>query len=113
VKPSFIYVPTADLAGTAGFYRDELGLEEAWREGDDTVAFALPGSDVQVMVSTDPGRYGPMYEVPSARAFAAAHPGLTVVLPLTPIPGGATVGFEDPAGNAFHVFDQAELDQRD
>jgi catechol 2,3-dioxygenase-like lactoylglutathione lyase family enzyme len=107
VKPTFIYIPTDDLAGTVRFYRDDLGLDEAWREGDDTVAFALPDSDVQLMVSTAPGEHGPMYLVPSVAEWMLAHPDLEVVLPLEQIPGGATVGFRDPAGNAFHVFDQA------
>jgi len=109
MKPTFIYLPTDDLDGTVRFYRDDLGLDEAWREGDDTVAFALPDSDVQLMVSTAPGEHGPMYLVPSAAEWVRAHPDLEVVLPLEQIPGGATVGFRDPAGNAFHVFDQAGL----
>jgi hypothetical protein len=31
-------------------YRDELGWEEAWREGDTTVSLKLPGTDVQLML---------------------------------------------------------------
>jgi len=107
VKPAFIYVPTDDLAATAGFYAEELGLDEAWREGDDTIAFALPDSDLQIMVSTAPGGHGPMYQVPSAAQWIAEHPTLEIVVPLEDIPGGATVGFADPAGNAFYIFDQA------
>jgi catechol 2,3-dioxygenase-like lactoylglutathione lyase family enzyme len=110
VIPNFFYIPTTDLEGTAQFYRDRLGLVEAWREGDDTIAFALPGSDIELMVSTSPGGHGAMYLVPSASAFVAEHPELEVVVPLEQIPGGATVGFEDPAGNAFYVFDQADAE---
>ena len=29
MKPTFIYIPTDDLAGTAKFYREVLGLDEA------------------------------------------------------------------------------------
>jgi predicted enzyme related to lactoylglutathione lyase len=108
MKPAFIYVPTDDLAGTARFYAEQLGLEEAWREGDDTIAFALPDSDLQIMVSSAPGNHGPMYQVPSAAEWIREHPDLEVVVPLEEIPGGAVVGFEDPAGNAFYVLDQAE-----
>ena len=32
MKPTFIYLPTDDLDGTVRFYRDDLGLDEAWRE---------------------------------------------------------------------------------
>ena len=109
MKLSYLYTPTRDLAASATFYRDVMGFDEAWREGDDTIAFALPESDVQLMLSSAPGEHGPMYLVPSAAEWVRAHPDLEVVLPLEQIPGGATVGFRDPAGNAFHVFDQAGL----
>lgn len=108
MKPSFIYIPTTDLSGSATFYRDVFGLEEAWREGDDTIAFALPDSDLQLMVSTDPGEQGPMYLVASAEEWMSQHPDLEVALPLEQITGGAVVGFRDPAGNAFYVFDQED-----
>jgi len=107
MKPTFFYVPTDDLAGTARFYADVLGFEESWREGDDTVAFATPDSDLQIMVSSAPGGHGPMYQVASAAEWIREHPGLDIAVPLDDIPGGATVGFTDPAGNAFYVFDQA------
>ena len=108
MKPTFLYVPTDDLEATARFYRDELKLEEAWREGDDTIAFALPSGELQLMVSSAPGGYGPMYLVPSAEEWVREHADLEVAQPLQQIPGGATVGFTDPAGNAFYVFDQEE-----
>jgi len=106
MKPAFVYIPTTDLAGTATFYRDTLGLDEAWREGDDTIAFGLPDSDLQLMVSSAPGEHGVMYLVPSVADWMAAHSELEVVVPLEQIPGGAVVGFRDSAGNAFYVLDQ-------
>jgi hypothetical protein len=108
VKPAFIFVPTTDLAALATFYSRTLRLEEAWREGDDTVAFALPDSEVQLMVSSSPGRQGPMYQVGSLAEWMSAHAELDIVVPLEEIPGGAVVGYNDPAGNAFYVFDQSE-----
>jgi catechol 2,3-dioxygenase-like lactoylglutathione lyase family enzyme len=108
VKPSFIYIPTDDLEALGAFYRDVLGFEEAWREGDDTIAFATPDSDVQLMVSSAPGAQGPMYSVPSTTEWLAAHAELEVVAPLEEIPGGAVVGLRDPAGNAFYVFHQED-----
>jgi predicted enzyme related to lactoylglutathione lyase len=107
MKPAFIFVPTTDLAALAAFYGDTLHLDEAWREGDDTVAFALPDSDVQLMVSSSPGRQGPMYQVESLSEWMRRHDGLEIAVPLEEIPGGAVVGYTDPAGNAFYVFDQA------
>jgi predicted enzyme related to lactoylglutathione lyase len=108
VKPSFIYVPTEDLASTAQFYGNVLGLEEAWREGDDTIAFALLDSELQLMVSTSPGAQGPMYFVPSVTDWVSQHSELEVTVPLENIPGGVVIGFTDPAGNAFYVFDQKD-----
>jgi predicted enzyme related to lactoylglutathione lyase len=108
VKPTFIYVPTYDLKALATFYRDTLGFDEAWREGDDTIAFATTDSDVQLMVSSAPGAQGPMYQVPSASEWLAAHADVEVVTPLEEIPGGAVVGLQDSSGNAFYVFDQEE-----
>jgi len=106
MKPAFIYTPTSDLPASAAFFRDTLGLEEAWREGDDTVAFSLPDSDLQLMVSTSPGSSGPMFLVDSATEWVREHPAVQVVVPFEEIPGGSVVGLHDPDGNAFYVFDQ-------
>src|SRR5690606_39101611 len=38
MKLSYIYVSVPDLKEALVFYRDELGLDEAWREGESTVA---------------------------------------------------------------------------
>ena len=106
MKLTFLVVPVPDLAAALPFYRDELGLDEAWREGDHTVAFQLPDSEVQLMVddeNSDPG--GPMYLVDDLAAFMAAHPGLPVAVPRYEIPGGSVIGYRDPGGNAFYVFD--------
>ncbi|RZS65938.1 hypothetical protein EV187_1647 [Agromyces ramosus] len=104
----FLYVPVADLTSAVAFYRDELGWEEAWRESDDTVAFAVPGSSVQVMVSTAPGSAGPMYEVDDLEAFLASHPSVPRRGDTSEIPDGRVVELEGPGGNAFHVFDQVD-----
>jgi hypothetical protein len=55
MKLEFLFVSTSDLGASLGLYRDGLGFNEVWREGDATVAPALPGSDVQLMLdSHDP-----------------------------------------------------------
>ena len=107
MKLAFVYAPVADLDQGAAFYRDTLGWSEAWRDGDDTVAFAIPGGDVQVMVSTTPQQAGPMYLVDRVADFLAAHPDLPVVVPVFAIPDGVVAGVTDPAGNVLYVFDQA------
>ena len=46
----FSYLPTKDVASALALYRDTLGFHELWREGDDTVALSVPGTEVALMV---------------------------------------------------------------
>lgn len=108
MKLTFWYVPATDLAVETQFYRDHLGLEEAWSEGDDTVAFWMPERDVQVMVSTTPQPGGPMYLVDDVGAWVNAHPEVPVSINRYEIPGGSVAGFASPNGSAFYVFDQPD-----
>ncbi|NRG41065.1 VOC family protein [Rathayibacter sp. VKM Ac-2835] len=108
MKPTYVYLPTDDLTRSSRFYRETLGLEEVWREGDDTVAFALPEDGLQLMLSTAPGAQGVMYRVPSVKQFLDSHEGIVVVSAPERIPGGVVVGLEDASSNAFYVFDQVD-----
>ena len=105
---TYIYVPVTDLASASAFYQGVLNLEEAWRDGDQTVAFHLPGSPVRLMVSTSGKPPGPMYLVPSVQEHLAAHPDLAVGLPVEETPIGWVVGTPDPAGNLSYLFDRAK-----
>jgi len=108
VKLRFLYAPGPSLQELLPFYRDELGLSEAWREGDKTVAFQLPDSDVQVMVVGDEDiAPGPMYQIDSVAEFLKAKPHFKVSLQPREIPDGWVAGVEDPAGNVIYVFDQS------
>ena len=108
MKLTFVFAPVTDLTSALTFYRDTLGWSEAWREGDDTVAFALPDSGVQVMVSREVDQpVGPMYQVDSVADFLAGKPGLRVTVEPRDIPDGTVAGFQDPGGNTLYVFDQA------
>ena len=106
----FIYVPVSELKPTLAFYRDALGWSEAWREGEDTVAFRVPDSPVQVMVAVvstkEPA--GPMYQVPNLAQFLAEHPQMPVVVAQRDIPDGHVIGVTDPAGNVIYLFDQVD-----
>lgn len=104
---SYLFAPVTDLEAAAAFYRDVLGWEETWREGETTIAFAAREGDAQVMLDTTAWPAGPMYLVPDLDAWLAEHAGLQATIVRTEIPGGAVVGFADPAGNAFYVFDMA------
>jgi catechol 2,3-dioxygenase-like lactoylglutathione lyase family enzyme len=111
MKLTFLFQPVSDLKQAAEFYR-ALGLDESWREGEDTVAFALPGSEVELMVCVPPGdgpewRGGGMYLVDSVERFIAEHPDLKWAGEVSELPGGRSAAFLDPAGNAIHLFDQS------
>ena len=108
MKLTFQYVPSPDLSAAVAFYGEVLGLDEAWREDDGTVAFWAPDRSVQLMVATTDQPAGPMYLVDDAAAWAAAHAGVPVRVPSYPIPGGTVAGFADPNGNVFYVFDQRQ-----
>ena len=106
MKLTFLYQPTADLRAAVDFHRDELGLEEAWRDGDDTVAFWLPERVAQIMLSTTPQPAGPMYLVDDLDAWMRDHSGVPVSVDKFAIPGGHVAGFRAPGDNTFYVFDQ-------
>jgi hypothetical protein len=110
MKLTFIYQPVTDLATAVAWHRDVLGLEEAWREEDDTVSFWLPDRSAQLMVSTDTNQQaaGPMYLVNDLDAWIDEHPTIEITVAKYEIPGGAVAGFESPGGNVFYVFDQPD-----
>jgi catechol 2,3-dioxygenase-like lactoylglutathione lyase family enzyme len=108
MKLTFLYQPVEDLAAAAAFHRDLLGLEEAWREGDDTIAFWLPDRSAQIMIATSPLPPGPMFLVENLDAWTADHPSIETTVEKSDIPGGAVAGFAAPGGNTFYVFDQPD-----
>ena len=108
-KTSFIMMPVHDLKSALVFYRDQLGLLEAWREGESTVAFQLPNTDVQLMVSLveegSPLTAGPGFTIPSTDEFYAAHQGKVDFLSApVDIPPGRLVIAKDPAGNTLQFL---------
>ena len=111
MKLEFFYLPTQDLGAALALYRDTLGFDELWREGETTVGLAAPGSDVTLMVDAaalpDWGP-GPIFLTDDVAAFHARHDGAyELTLPPFEIPGGFLSGFRDPGGNAVYVMDQS------
>jgi hypothetical protein len=106
MKLRFIYQPVADLGEAVAFHRDDLGFDEAWREGEDTVAFWLPDRSAQVMLSTTEQPAGPMYLVDDLDAWMLEHSGVGTSVARYEIPGGSVAGFSAPGGNIFYVYDQ-------
>ncbi|WP_166354937.1 VOC family protein [Phytoactinopolyspora limicola] len=112
MRLTYFYQPVPDLKAALAFYRDELGLNEAWREGDTTVAFELPGTPIQLMIDVAPDsgqqwKPGPFFEVDDVEQFAKERSGVTWAGPVIDVPGGKTAAFTDPGGNTIHVFDQS------
>ena len=53
MKLVFLYHPVDDLMDSLSYYRDTLGFEEAWREGEQEIALQLLGSDVKLLIEND------------------------------------------------------------
>lgn len=109
MKLEFLYMPTRDLKAALALYRDSLGWQEAWREGESTVSLALPGTEVQLMLdATDPdAAFGPIFVVDNVKEFHAGRPSeLRVAMEPEAIPGGFLATFEDQSGNTIYVMDQ-------
>jgi catechol 2,3-dioxygenase-like lactoylglutathione lyase family enzyme len=110
MKLEFLFVPTSDLKASLALYRDGLGFTEMWREGDATVALAVPGTDVQLMVDANApdAPVGPLFVVDSLKAFHADHPEtLAVLAEPSEIPGGFLATYQDPGGATIYVMDQS------
>jgi predicted enzyme related to lactoylglutathione lyase len=110
MKLEFLYTPVKDLKAALALYRDALGWQEAWREGDSTVSLKLPGTEVQLMlVHAESGeRVGPIFVVDSVERFHADRPReLGTLEEPQEIPGGFIATYEDTSGNPIYVMDQA------
>jgi hypothetical protein len=109
MKLEFLYTPTRDLQGALGLYRDGLGWQEAWREGESTVSLALPGTEVQLMLdATDPDApSGPIFVVDDVKRFHAGRPSqLQANGEPEAIPGGFLAVYHDESDNTIYVMDQ-------
>ena len=109
-KVVFYYQPVYDLKSALSFYRDQLGLEESWREGEGTVTFKLPESDVQLMIDLleegDPFTAGPMFLIPSVDAFYAENQGKMEFTRMpSDVPPGRWAGVKGPSGNMVYFID--------
>jgi catechol 2,3-dioxygenase-like lactoylglutathione lyase family enzyme len=109
MRLDFVYLPVQDLAAALALYRDGLGFDELWREGDHTVGLGIPGTETALMVDAAavPGSGpGPIFGVERVDEWLDGRE-LDVFLPPADIPGGRFMGFRDPGGNHIYVLDQS------
>ena len=107
---AFSYLPTRDLGASLQLYRDTLGFDELWREGDHTAGLAIPDTEVALMIdAASPPDWGPgpIFGVESVTAFREQHDGLEVVAEPQEIPGGMIMALRDPGGNILYLLDQS------
>lgn len=109
MKLTFVYLPVTDIKAALALYRDTLGFEEAWREGDLTCALKLPGTDIEMMLDQDTpeqDKPGPFFRVDSVDDFYAQYQDkLAFNAAPKDIPPGRYVSFDDEAGNRVHLLD--------
>lgn len=111
MRLTFEYRPVRDLESAATFYRDVLGLSEAWREGDDTVAFTVVGTEVELMLGLqlpdDEFEWfaGPMFEVDDLARWQDEHVAVVFAGPVSHTPPVRVLPCRDSSGNGFYVYE--------
>ena len=109
MRLEFVYLPVPDLQPALDLYRDRLGFDELWREGDLTVGLGIPGTETAIMLDAAalPGSGpGPVFGVDSVDAWLDGRE-LDVAMPPMDIPGGRIMAFRDGGGNHVYVLDQS------
>ena len=103
----FLYHPVSDIEGAVTFFRDRLGFEEAWRDGNLTVAFRVPdGSALSDVLPHRPATPARCISSTTSTTGSPPTPASKSAWPGQRSLGGAVAGFNSPDGNTFYVFDQ-------
>ena len=104
------YYATSDVAATARFYREGLGLQERFRDGDRWVQFGVGGVNVAVACPEEAaqGQQGAcvVFEVADLAAMCerVTQHGGTVVAERDMGSHGRTVTVRDPGGNILQLL---------
>jgi predicted enzyme related to lactoylglutathione lyase len=106
------YLTVHDMNKALIFYRDQIDLEEAWREGDLVMAFLLPETDVQLIIgqSTEnsPPVAGPVFAIHSVdELFDREQDRFEFVGEPVDIPPGRLATVRDPSGNYLYFMDMS------
>ncbi|WP_349408529.1 VOC family protein [Pseudalkalibacillus sp. SCS-8] len=112
MKLAFLCHPAKDLKKSLSFYRDVLGFEEAWREGDHTIALHLKkNEEVQLMLEDDEEGIpsGGVYIIESVDDFYKEYQSnLSFIKEPCDIPPGRYAIFNDLDGNPFRIIDMTK-----
>jgi predicted enzyme related to lactoylglutathione lyase len=112
MKMVFMSQPVKEMKKAVTFYRDVLGLEEAWREGDQTVAFKT-NADTQILLEEDHDEhtYGPggVFLVDSVDEYYRQNKAtLKFLKEPCDIPPGRYAIFSDESGNPIRILDMSK-----
>ena len=108
MKLAFLCHPVKDLMKSLDYYRDTLGFEEAWREGDHTIALKLPGTEVQLMIENDEPELtaGGIFIVESVDLYFEEHQDkLQFIKTPCDIPPGRYAIYKDDSDNLIRIID--------
>lgn len=108
MKLVFLYHPVKNLKESLTFYREKLGFEEAWREGDHTVALKLPNSEIQLMIEDDEQELsaGGVFLVNSVDGIYNENKDtLEFIKGPVDVPPGRYAIYKDNSGNLLRIID--------
>ena len=108
MKLVFLSHPVKNVKESLHFYREVLGFEEAWREGEHTIALNLPNSDVRLMIEDDEQDLsaGGVFLVDNVDAFYEAKKNvLTFVKTPFDVQPGRYAIYQDHDGNYMRIID--------
>lgn len=105
-----VYLPVREMNSALQFYRDQVGLEEIWREGDLAIAFQLPETDVQLIIGQitedGPAVAGPVFVIASVDELYTTEQGTFEFAGMpVDIPPGRLGAVKDPSGNSLYFID--------
>jgi len=108
MKLVFLYHPVDNIKEALAYYRDTLGFEEAWREGEHTVALQIPNSEVRLLIEDDEKELGAggIFLVESVDSFFnKKKEALEFVKEPIDIPPGRYAIYKDNSGNPIRIID--------
>ncbi|RNA66882.1 VOC family protein [Alteribacter keqinensis] len=108
MKLIFMYHPVKNVRESLEFYQEKLGFEEAWREGEGTIALRIPESEVQLLIEEEERDLSPggVYLVDSVDGFFNdKRDTFTFIKEPVDIPPGRYAIYEDNSGNPLRIID--------